>query len=132
MLRFVSIWLVFSFFLGTLGLKVNQHFCCGKLVSFELLLGQNAHDCSGKVSKQKNKCCKDKVQSIQVDDAKQSLNHFLCESISFIGFTLHSGFIFTLNEVSHKLQAVNSIFINGPPLCHKSVSIFILFRKIII
>ena len=89
----VSIFLIGTFFLGTLGLKINQHYCCGNLVAWEILMGQQPKDCSGKVPVKPKKCCENKIQILDVDDSKPSrmecttaTNWFSTDGIPFSHF----------------------------------------------
>jgi hypothetical protein len=68
--RLLPIFLAFMFVLGTLGLKINQHYCCGEMVQWELLTGQQPKDCSGEIPLQKKKCCEDKIQVFKTDHSK--------------------------------------------------------------
>ncbi len=130
MFRFLSILLISSYFLGTLGLKVNQHYCCGKVVAIELLFGQKPKDCSGKVPKEPKKCCKDEVKILQSDDAKQSFSGFHFHSSASVFEPL---FTFGFHEVRNQLfdKLLVSHFANGPPLIH-SEPLFLLHRSLLI
>jgi len=129
--RSLSILLIFSYFLGTLGLKVNQHFCCGKLVAIELLLGQKPKDCSGKVPKEPKKCCKDEVKILQSDDAKQTFSSILIHSsFSFVSINPFIPFYEPLHQKLEELLLAH--LPNGPPPGSNSRPLFLMQRSFLI
>ena len=69
--RLFSIFILTAYLAGSLGLKINQHFCCGKLVRSEILLGQTPSNCSGEPITKKSKCCSNQEKILKVDDGKQ-------------------------------------------------------------
>jgi len=131
LIRILSILLISTYFLGSLGLKVNQHFCGGRLVKLELLFGQQPKDCSGKVPLKKKKCCSDKVQNLKVDQGKQTLEKMLGEPVSFTPLLI-SGFFLYVVDVNSNFGDVAVHHANGPPNSPNSVPLFLLHRSILV
>ncbi len=130
MIRHFSILLLSVYFLGTLGLKINQHYCCGNLVSWEFLFGQQPKDCSGKVPVEKKKCCQDKVQVYQTDDSKPS-DSFCSTGTQWIadpGLPFPAGFDFCF-PVFQSLFFIRSLGKAPPEIC-SSLPVFLRFRNL--
>ena len=131
LLRHLSIFLIFSYFSATLGLRVNQHFCCGKLVSMELLWGKKPKDCSGKVPIEPKKCCKDEVKILQADNGRQSFSDVQFEpSFSFVALIYSVPFYEPLSR-DFENTLVNHLP-NGPPPGIDSRHLFLLHRSFLI
>lgn len=129
-MRFLSLLLISTFFLGTLGLKINQHFCCGNLVAWEILLGQKPKDCSGKVPTEKKKCCEDKIQVLEIDDSTTGMKASLPDNTGFpmAGIPCSGLFVFSENPK----KAPTNLRINGkaPPEWSFETPRFLLYRNI--
>jgi hypothetical protein len=131
MLKIFSIFLIYSYFLGTLGLKLNQHFCCGKLVAMELLWGQKPKDCSGKIPKEPKKCCKDEVKILQSDDAKQSFSdNQINPDLNFRALVPEFSYYFERTQ-SFESRLISNLA-NGPPENWKRNHLFLLHRSLVI
>ena len=123
--------LISTYFSGTPGLKVNQHHCCGKLVAWETLVGQQPKDCSGKVATSGKKCCSDKVQNLKADQGKQTLQKVLNHATSFTSLLPTEFYHCVLRFHSVWTEILNH-FPNEPSESTKSVPLFLLYRSITI
>jgi hypothetical protein len=130
--RFLSIFLISTYLIGTLGLKVNKHFCCGKLISMELLFGQTPKDCTGKPQKTPKKCCHNEAQTLQVDDAKKVISNLNLEPIQFSVFLplVFPVFDFYLPSFGWTTNAYN--LPHGPPISVIILALYLLHCSIII
>ena len=100
------IFLLLIYVSSSLGLAVKAGYCCGKLVSFKLVLANE--------SKDKEACCKVKFQSLKVNDV-----HAAADIVATPA--LHFTFLHTLNtcfEASDLAYQQHNGFINihAPPL----------------
>ena len=131
MFRFVSILLISCYFLGTLGLKINQHFCCGNLVAWEILVGQEPKDCSGKIPKEKKKCCENKIQVLEVDDSKPSQAYCSTETQWVVSdlFPCFSHFLISSPSLFERLLVIQASG-KAPPECYSSIPDFLRFQNI--
>lgn len=75
-----SILLILSYLSGSLGVKLNQHFCCGELVGTEIVtqLSQDLFD-TEQAGEESSGCCSDKVVTLKVDDGKTVFQWFQAE-----------------------------------------------------
>lgn len=111
------ILLLVSYSLATMGISLNQFYCCGKLKSVTVTLSQ---DIKQKCSKKG--CCENKYQFVKVKDNHVTANEMTSPVKNFTN--LHS-FDFTFEDVIPDYQMITvANKINAPPL-YSHVPIYI-------
>ena len=100
------IFLILIYTSSSFGLAVKAGYCCGKLVSFKLVLANE--------SKDKEACCKVKFQSLKVNDVHAAADIVATPAIHFtLLYTLNTCF-----EAGNLAYQQHNGFINihAPPL----------------
>ena len=130
MVRLLSIFLIVTYFSGSLGLKVNQHFCCGELIKLELLLGQTPKNCSGQPIESKSKCCQDQTQNLQVDPGSH-VNELILAFESFQFQAIFPTRFFDYFYLKPTVELIQPKPAEPPPEFAQGLR-YLVFRKLII
>ena len=108
------IFLVLIYATSSFGLAVKAGYCCGKLVSFKLVLANE--------SKDKEACCKVKFQSLKVKDVHAAADVVTTPAIHFT-FLHILNTCFEAGDLAYQ-QHNGFINIHAPPLS-QSVPVYI-------
>ncbi|HRH35933.1 MAG TPA: hypothetical protein PKY12_12790 [Catalimonadaceae bacterium] len=126
-----AIFLILSYLAGSLGLKINQHFCCGELVSTGIVeeVTENLLLEFDQADSTNEGCCSNKVISLKVDDGPNQAKTFIQKlSQTFAVVPVEANFfVLPFLEVQTRILSIGK----SPPGFFQS-SFYILFRSLII
>src|SRR5438128_457020 len=116
------ILLLCTYAMATLGVGINQFYCCGQLKSINISLAhKSTQQCASE--NEKDGCCKTKYQSIKVKD-----NHVAAHSVTIPArhFSDH-----LINECSFEpglliIQRIHFTYASHAPPVHVKVPVYIL------